>query len=55
MKAKTIVGWSDESFDKKLNEFMSDPNIEIVDVKFTNPIFYYSALILYRDKITEVE
>ncbi|WP_167553196.1 hypothetical protein [Evansella clarkii] len=49
MKAKTIVAYSDSGFDKKLNAFLSDPAIEIVDVKFSSPIFSYTALILYKE------
>ncbi|UTR10020.1 hypothetical protein MM300_19400 [Evansella sp. LMS18] len=49
MKAKTIVAYSDSGFDKKLNAFLADPAIEIIDVKFTSPIFAYTALVLYKD------
>jgi hypothetical protein len=49
LKAKTIVAYSDSGFDKKLNAFLADPAIEIIDVKFTSPIFAYTALVLYKD------
>ncbi|KKB35475.1 hypothetical protein [Bacillus thermotolerans] len=48
MKAKTIVGWTEKTFDKKLNAFLSNTSLEIIDVKFSSPIFFYSALILYK-------
>lgn len=48
MKAKTIVGWSEKGFDKKVNAFLSDTSLEIIDVKFATPIFFYTVLILYK-------
>lgn len=50
MRAETITGWSAKELDIKLNNFMSNKTIDIIDVKFSNPILYFSALILYKDK-----
>ncbi|MFE8700833.1 hypothetical protein ACFYKX_09420 [Cytobacillus sp. FJAT-54145] len=49
MRIKTITGWSEKDFDKKVNEFLNDTTIEIVDIKFTNPIFFYSAMVIYKE------
>lgn len=48
MKAKTIYGWSEKDFDSKLNMFLSDTSIEIIEVQFSSTIFHYAALVLYK-------
>ncbi|WP_187442777.1 hypothetical protein [Rossellomorea vietnamensis] len=50
MKVKTITGWTEESLDNKVNEFLNDPAIEVVELKFSSTIFSYSVMILYKNK-----
>ncbi|MGD6802351.1 hypothetical protein ACQCVK_10270 [Rossellomorea vietnamensis] len=50
MKVKTITGWTEESLDNKVNEFLADPAIEVVELKFSSTIFSYSVMILYKNK-----
>ncbi|WP_205207670.1 hypothetical protein [Bacillus sp. P14.5] len=50
MKVKTITGWTEDSLDKKVNEFLADASIEVEDLRFSSTIFSYSVMILYRNK-----
>ncbi|WP_192894730.1 hypothetical protein [Neobacillus notoginsengisoli] len=50
MKAKTIIGYTEKGFDKKVNDFLSDASLEIIDVKFSSPVFFFAVLILYKEK-----
>lgn len=49
-RVKTIVAWSEGSFDTKINEFLDNPKYEVVEIKFTTPILMYCAMIVYRSK-----
>ncbi|WII36028.1 hypothetical protein [Paenibacillus thiaminolyticus] len=40
MKAKTILGYSEKEFDKKLNNFLSDASLEIIEVQYSSNIFF---------------
>ncbi|MGM0843430.1 MAG: hypothetical protein ACQEUT_00530 [Bacillota bacterium] len=51
MKVKTITGWTEDSLDKKVNEFMKDTEIEVVNLHFSSTIFSYSVMILYKDNV----
>ncbi|MFC0562245.1 sporulation protein Cse60 [Halalkalibacter alkalisediminis] len=51
MKVKTFYGWSEKGMDKKVNEFLKDTSIEIVDIKFSSPIFFFSAMVIYKEKV----
>lgn len=52
MKTQLINGyWSATSFTDKLNTALADLEAnghEIIEIKYTYPIFFYSALILYK-------
>jgi hypothetical protein len=50
MKVKTITGWTEESLDNKVNEFLNDPAIEVVELNFSSTIFSYSVMVLYKNK-----
>lgn len=49
MKIKTFYALDNNRLDKKVNEFLND-NIEIVDIKFSNPLFYFSAMVMFNEK-----
>jgi hypothetical protein len=51
LKVKTFYGWSEKGMDKKVNEFLSDTSIDIVDIKFSSTIFYFSAMVIYKEKV----
>ena len=48
MRAITITGYTETSFNKKLNKFLADTSYEILEVKFVSPIFFYCAMVLYK-------
>ncbi|MDQ0430307.1 hypothetical protein QOZ98_003145 [Planomicrobium stackebrandtii] len=48
MRVKTFYGYSEKSIDRKINEFLDDTNLEVIDIKFAAPIFYFSAMIMYK-------
>lgn len=50
-KVKTIVGmWTEESFDRKVNAFLDNPNIEVLEINFATPLFIYAVMIVYVEK-----
>lgn len=50
-RVKTIIGmWTEESFDRKVNAFLDNPNIEVLEIHFASPLFMYSVMIVYVDK-----
>ncbi|MGM8363930.1 hypothetical protein ACLIBG_00480 [Virgibacillus sp. W0181] len=51
MKIKTFYGFSEKGLDKKVNEFLNDYSIEVVDIKFSTPIFFFSAMVMYKERI----
>lgn len=34
--------------DRKVNEFLESTPAEVVDIKFATPIFFFSAMIMYK-------
>jgi hypothetical protein len=54
MKVKTFIGWTEKGIDKRVNEFLEDSSIEIVDIKFSFPLFLFSAMVIYKDKYVEI-
>lgn len=48
MRVKTFYGWSEKSMDRKINEFLGDAAVEMVDIKFATPIFFFSAMVMYK-------
>ncbi|WP_245983287.1 sporulation protein Cse60 [Ammoniphilus oxalaticus] len=49
IKVKTFIGWTEKSLDKKMNAFLSELNGEIVDIKFSTPVFFFSAMLIYKE------
>ncbi|WP_142828887.1 sporulation protein Cse60 [Planococcus soli] len=52
MRVKTFYGYSEKSIDRKINEFLEDTTLEIIDIKFTAPIFYFSAMVIYKPTVS---
>ena len=48
MRVKTFVGWSENNLDQKVNGFLEDSTLEIVDIKFAIHFFFFSAMVLYK-------
>jgi hypothetical protein len=41
---------TESSLNKKVNDFLEDQTIEIIDVKFSMTIFDHGVMILYKKK-----
>lgn len=52
LRVKTFYGWSEKSMDRKLNEFLEDSALEIIDIKFATPIFFFSAMVMYKTNVS---
>lgn len=50
MRVKTIYGWTETKMDERINEFINDASIEVIEIQYASPIFFFSALITYREK-----
>lgn len=48
MRVKTFVGWSENNLDQKVNGFLEDSTLEIVDIKFAIHFFFFSAMVIYK-------
>ena len=58
MKTKIIISSKGiKDFEDKLNEFISSPEIHVIDIKYSiaeidghhNPVTTFSALVIYKD------
>jgi len=58
MKVKIIDESHEKDLEEEINKFISNENIEIIDIKFSNAVsifseeqvFCFSALIMYKNK-----
>lgn len=48
MRVKTIYAWSETGMDRKVNEFLESNAVEVIDIKFATPIFFFSAMVMYK-------
>lgn len=53
MKVKIIMGTGEKEFEKKVNDFITRPNIKITDLKFTGAGFavwpVFSVMVIYDE------
>ena len=54
MKVKTFCDIYTSALDKKINNFISSPDIEVIDIKFSTAskqgFVQFSAMVIYKDK-----
>lgn len=50
LKVKIFYAMTEQGLENKSNDFLSDKSIEVVDIKFSATVFYFSLLIMYKDK-----
>ncbi|MGD6846665.1 hypothetical protein [Rossellomorea aquimaris] len=50
MKITTFRSMTESGLNKKVNNFLENQTIEIIDVKFSITIFDYGVMILYKKK-----
>ncbi|CDQ41589.1 MULTISPECIES: hypothetical protein [Virgibacillus] len=48
MKIETFTGFTEQGLSKKVNRFLEDNPIEVVDIKFSSSIFYMGAMVIYN-------
>ncbi|MCP2254373.1 hypothetical protein LY13_003142 [Prauserella aidingensis] len=48
MKIKTFYSSNPEKLDRKANEFMADPAVEVVDIQLSSNLFLAWVLIRYN-------
>ncbi|MBB3662412.1 MULTISPECIES: hypothetical protein [Prauserella salsuginis group] len=48
MKIKTFYSSNPEKLDKKVNEFLNDPAVEVVDIQLSSNVFLAWVLIQYN-------
>lgn len=49
MKIKTFRSLTYIGIENKVNEFLKDTSIEIINVKFSTTIFDYGVMVLYKE------
>ena len=54
MKVKTFRSISTSKLDNRINNFISSPDIEVIDIKFStvskHDLVNFSAMVIYKDK-----
>ncbi|HLR42903.1 MAG TPA: hypothetical protein VK067_06670 [Pseudogracilibacillus sp.] len=55
MRVKTITGFTESGLDKKVNKFMENNTIEIIDIQYSASLFYMGAMIIYSELDIEIE
>ena len=54
MKVKTFRSYSTSDLDNWINDFISSPDIEVIDIKFSTAskqsLVQFSAMVIYKDK-----
>lgn len=48
MKVRTFNCWSDKNLDDRVNQFLSNENIEVLEIQFSTTIFTFNAMIIYK-------
>ncbi len=51
MKTKTFRSMFNHALDNKINAFIQQHHIEVVDIKFSVSIFDIGAMILYKESV----
>ncbi|MEW9109505.1 hypothetical protein ACQCT6_19760 [Cytobacillus gottheilii] len=50
MKVKTLYGWTESKMDDRINHFINDPRIEVIHIQYASPVFFFSAMVTYKEK-----
>lgn len=49
MKIKTFYDLDNKKLDEKVNAFLDNSNIEMVDIKFRTGIFFFAVMVLFKE------
>ena len=50
MKIKVFTAGTDKGLEKKVNRFLENSNINIIDIKFTGGFGFIAVMIRYEEK-----
>lgn len=53
MKMKTLWAMENEKLDRKVNSFLSQPGIRVIDLRYDISMFSFSVMVMYEE--TEVD
>ncbi|MGT3749683.1 hypothetical protein ACVTLR_15000 [Staphylococcus aureus] len=48
MNTKIFTGMTESSLERKINKFIKDNQIEVIDIKFSCSVFYLGVMIIYK-------
>ncbi|HCZ9402972.1 TPA: hypothetical protein O4G91_002847 [Staphylococcus aureus] len=48
MNTKILTGMTGSSSERKINNFINDNQIEVIDIKFSSSVFYFGVMIIYK-------
>lgn len=48
MQVKAFTAMSEHSLSKKMNQFLNEVSVEVIDIKFSSTMFFLSGLIIYK-------
>lgn len=48
MKIETFSGFTEKGLSKKVNEFLDNNDVEVVDIKYSSSVFYMGAMVIYK-------
>lgn len=51
MKVKSFSAMTSETLDKKINDFLVNNHIEVIDIKFSSTIFFFSAMVMFNEQM----
>lgn len=49
MKVEIFSGFTEHSLSKKINEFLNNNPMEVVDIKYSATLFYMGAMVIFKD------
>lgn len=49
MKVKTLWSMDGDGLDRKVNAFLSQDGIEVVDLRYDTSVFSFSVMIMYEE------
>lgn len=55
MRIKTITGFTESGLDRKVNKFLENNTIELIDIQYAASLFYMGAMIVYSELDIEIE
>jgi len=49
MRVKSFYAVNTQNLDSKVNNFLASNNIEVIDIKFSSSLFYFSSMIIFKE------